>query len=129
MTATLYTAPYAQGTEPASAIRRYSEYLRERQGRDWRRRSECRRLRVGANLRRLSLQQALTCLRSRDDLCEEVEQALAQLDAELRSCAISGTHPVEARSAQAVEEAVSTLVDALEKLLRPVGVSGDDACM
>jgi hypothetical protein len=123
MTAAIGVDRGPQSAAAAVAIRRFSGFLREYEAHDWRIRSECRRLRIGANLRRLSLQQAVVpLLMAGDQRAERADLALDRLDAALRPCATPGRRPVEPTSATVVAEAVSALAEALEELLRPAGV-------
>jgi len=125
MTVALGVAPGADSAHAAIAIRRFSDFLRESEVRDWRIRSECRRLRIGANLRRLSLEQAFVpLLTAGDQRAERATLALARLDAALEPCATPGREPVDSRRATAIAGAVGTLAETLESLLRPIGIPG-----
>jgi hypothetical protein len=102
-------------------VRRLIDFLEERSKLGWPTRSDWRRLRIGLNLRRVSLGHALSYLRpdGEDDSVRPVHEALSHLDEIVATEATSSDEPVDARAEILLAEAITDLLQALLLFLRP----------
>jgi hypothetical protein len=122
----LHEAERAHG---AVALRHLVAFLDERTPVDWTLRSNCRRLRIGVNLRRVSVERAIAAMPTpaRHVAARDVGVAIDRLDSALRACSTADQPAVEPPAAAAAAGAAVALHDTLVRFLRPIAVVDHDS--